>query len=167
MSSTTVTLQDVALVDDLFNVAATETAPLFEHLDFKFCLTSMCRPLEAGANTSLRTTRPLCGFLHCYYENVCGTRPVIRKLQHSRVWYYCGLNKSPSGDTVDRFPTGLEHVIDDISDRIVFRSACEWAWSVANSKAGISSPHTGHSIRSVPSACNASLTVSLFIISSW
>ena len=38
MSSRTHTLQDVASVDDFLNVAATETAPLFEYLEFDFLL---------------------------------------------------------------------------------------------------------------------------------
>ena len=33
VSSTTATLQDVASVEDFLGVAATETVPLFEHLD--------------------------------------------------------------------------------------------------------------------------------------
>ncbi|WEL28118.1 Transposase, IS5 family (plasmid) [Haloferax volcanii] len=56
------------------------------------------------------------GFLHCYYEDVYGTRPVTQELQHSLIWYYCGLDKPPSRDTVDRFLTDLEHVIDDVFD---------------------------------------------------
>jgi hypothetical protein len=63
------------------------------------------------------------GFLHCYYENVYGTRPVTRELQHSLVWYYCGLDKPPSRDTIDRFLTDLEHVIDDVFDRLVEQAA--------------------------------------------
>jgi hypothetical protein len=38
VSNTSATLQDVASVDDFLNVAATETVPLFEHLDFGFLL---------------------------------------------------------------------------------------------------------------------------------
>ncbi len=38
MSSTTATLQDVASVDDFLKAAATETVPLFEHLEFEFLL---------------------------------------------------------------------------------------------------------------------------------
>jgi hypothetical protein len=36
VSSSTNALQDVASVDEFLNVAATETAPLFEHLSFEF-----------------------------------------------------------------------------------------------------------------------------------
>ena len=38
VSSSTNALQDVASVDDFLNAAATETVPLFEHLDFEFLL---------------------------------------------------------------------------------------------------------------------------------
>jgi len=63
------------------------------------------------------------GFLHCYYENVYGTRPVTRELQQSLVWYYCGLTNPPSRDTVDRFLTDIEHVIDDVFARLVEQAA--------------------------------------------
>jgi hypothetical protein len=36
--NTSATLQDVASVDDFLNVAATETVPLFDHLEFEFLL---------------------------------------------------------------------------------------------------------------------------------
>jgi hypothetical protein len=48
---------------------------------------------------------------------------VTRELQDGLVWYYCGLDKSPSRDTIDRFLTDLEHVIDDIFDRLVEQAA--------------------------------------------
>ena len=38
MSTSSKALQSVILVDDFLNAAATETVPLFEHLDFKFLL---------------------------------------------------------------------------------------------------------------------------------
>ena len=38
VSTSATTLQDVASVDDFLNVAATETAPLFEYLEFDFLL---------------------------------------------------------------------------------------------------------------------------------
>jgi hypothetical protein len=38
VSTTSTTLQDVVSVDDFLNVAATETVPLFEHLEFEFLL---------------------------------------------------------------------------------------------------------------------------------
>ena len=38
VSTSATTLQDIASVDDFLNVAATETAPLFEYLEFDFLL---------------------------------------------------------------------------------------------------------------------------------
>lgn len=52
------------------------------------------------------------GFLHCYYEEVYGTRQVTRELHNGPVWDNCGLHKPPSRDSVDRFLTELEQVID-------------------------------------------------------
>jgi hypothetical protein len=38
VSSSTNVLRDVASVDEFLNAAATETVPLFEHLEFEFLL---------------------------------------------------------------------------------------------------------------------------------
>ena len=117
MSSTTATLQDLDSVDDFLNVAATETVPLFEHLEFEFLLNyDVFAPASRGRTRVHEPPDLFRGFLHCYYEDVYGTRPVTRELQHGLVWYYCGLDKPPSRDTIDRFLTDLEHVIDDIFD---------------------------------------------------
>jgi len=56
-------------------------------------------------------------------RDVYGTRPVTRELQNGLVWYYCGLNKPPSRDTIDRFLTDLEHVIDDVFNQLVEQAA--------------------------------------------
>jgi hypothetical protein len=117
VSNTSATLQDVASVDDFFNVAATETVPLFEHLEFEFLLEyDVFAPSKRGRTRVHEPPDLFRGFLHCYYEDVYGTRPVARELQHGLAWYYCGLSKPPSRDTIDRFLTDLEHVIDDIFD---------------------------------------------------
>lgn len=63
------------------------------------------------------------GFLHCYYENVYGTRPITRELQKPLVWVSCGFDQPPSRDTVDRFLTDLEHVIDEVFDQLVEQAA--------------------------------------------
>ena len=119
MSSSTNTLQDVASVDDFLNVAATKTVPLFEHLSFEFLLEyDVFAPSKRGRTRVHEPPDLFRAFLHCYYEDVYGTRPVTRELQHGLVWYYCGLDKPPSRDTVDRFLTDLEHVIDDVFDRL-------------------------------------------------
>jgi len=53
-------------------------------------------------------------FLHCYYKNVYGIRPVTRELQNTVVWLSCGFDRPPSRDAVDRFLTDLEHVVDEV-----------------------------------------------------
>jgi hypothetical protein len=134
VSSSTNALQDVASVDDFLNAAATETVPLFEHLEFEFLLEyDVFAPASRGRTRVHHPPDLFRGFLHCYYENVCGTRPVTREFQHSLVWYYCGLDKPPSRDTIDRFLTDLEHVIDDIFKRLVEQAA-----------ASTSGPRWGH-----------------------
>ena len=117
-------LQDVASVNEFLNAAATETVPLFEHLDFEFLLEyDVFAPSNRERTRVHKPPDLFCGVLHCYYENVHGTRLVTRELQHSLVWYYCGLDKPPSRDTVDRFLTDLENVIDDVFDRFVEQAA--------------------------------------------
>jgi hypothetical protein len=124
VSTTTATLQDVASVDEFLNVAATETVPLFEHLSFEFLRDyDVFAPSKRGRTRVHQPPDLFCGFLHCYYEDVYGTRPVTRELQDGLVWYYCGLDKPPSRDTIDRFLTDLEHVIDDVFDQLVEQAA--------------------------------------------
>ena len=124
MSTSSKALQNVASVNEFLNAASTETVPLFEHLDFEFLLEyDVFAPGERGRTRVHKPPDLFCGFLHCYYENVYGTRPVTRELQHSLVWYYCGLDKPPSRDTIDRFLTDLEHVVGDIFDRLVEQAA--------------------------------------------
>jgi hypothetical protein len=48
---------------------------------------------------------------------------VTRELQHGLVWYNCRLTKPPSRDTIDRFLTDLEHVIDDLFAQLVEQAA--------------------------------------------
>ena len=120
MSTSSKAPQNVASVNEFLNAAATETVPLFEHLEFDFLLEyDVFAPARRGRTRVHKPPDLFCGFLHCYYENVYGTRPVTRELQHSLVWYYCALDKPPSRDTIDRFLTDLEHVVDDVFDRLV------------------------------------------------
>ena len=123
-TTTTATLQDVASVDEFLNVAATETVPLFEHLSFEFLRDyDVFAPASRGRTRVHQPPDLFCGFLHCYYEDVYGTRPVTRELQDGLVWYYCGLDKPPSRDTIDRFLTDLEHIIDDVFEQLVEQAA--------------------------------------------
>jgi hypothetical protein len=124
VSNTTAALQDVASVDEFLKVAATETVLLFEHLEFEFLLEyDVFAPSERGRTRIHKPPELFKGFLHCYYENVYGTRPITRELQKPLVWLTCGFDRPPSRDVVDRFLTDLEHVIDDIFGRLVEQAA--------------------------------------------
>jgi len=80
-------------------------------------------PAPRGRTRTHDPPELFCGFLHCYYKDIYGTRPVTRELQNTLVWYYCGFDKPPSRDTVDRFLTDLEHVVDDVFDHLVEQAA--------------------------------------------
>jgi len=76
----------------------------------------MCSPRSPGANTRSSPPALFRAFLHCYYKNVYGIRPVTRELQNTVVWLSCGFDRPPSRDAVDRFLTDLEHVVDEVFD---------------------------------------------------
>ncbi|ELY92801.1 ISH11-type transposase ISHwa14 [Natrialba taiwanensis DSM 12281] len=85
----------MASVDEFLNAAATETVSLFEHLEFGFLLEyDVFVPSKRGRTRVHKPPDLFRGFLHCYYKNIYGTRPVTRELQHALVWYYCGLTKT-------------------------------------------------------------------------
>jgi hypothetical protein len=63
------------------------------------------------------------GFLHCYYKDVYGIRPVERELRNTVVWLSCGFDRPPSRDAVDRFLTDLKHVVDDVFTHLVEQAA--------------------------------------------
>jgi transposase len=106
------------------NVAAIETVPLFEPLEFEFLLEyEVFAPGERGRTRVHEPSDLFRGFLHCYYEDVYGTRPITREFQHGLVWYYCGLDKPLCRNTIDRFLTDLKHVIDDVFERLVEQAA--------------------------------------------
>jgi len=63
------------------------------------------------------------GFLHCYYKDIYGIRPVARELQNTVVWLSCGFDRPPSRDAVDRFLTDLEQVVEEVFDRLVEQAA--------------------------------------------
>ena len=124
VSNTAATLQDVASVDDFLNAVATETVPLFKHLEFEFLMEyDVFAPSQRGRTRVHEPPELFRGFLHCYYENVYGTRPITRELQNPLVWRCCGFDRPPSRDAVDRFLTDIEHVGDDIFERLVEQAA--------------------------------------------
>jgi len=104
---------------------ATETLALFEHLEFDFLEEfDVFAPARRGRTRDHHPPALFRAFLHCYYKNVYGIRPVTRELQNTVVWLSCGFDRPPSRDAVDRFLTDLEHVVDRVFDRLVEQAAC-------------------------------------------
>ena len=113
------TLQDDPSVDSFFNVVETETLALFEHLSFEFLEEfDVFAPAQTGRTREHEPPELMRGFLHCYYHDVYGIRPVERELRNTVVWLSCGFDRPPSRDAVDRFLTDLEHVVDDVFARL-------------------------------------------------
>jgi len=76
---------------------ATETLALFEHLEFDFLEEfDVFAPRSPGASTDHHPPALFRAFLHCYYKNVYGIRPVTRELQNTVVWLSCGFDRPPS-----------------------------------------------------------------------
>jgi len=118
-------LQEETSIDEFFNVMATETLALFEHLEFDFLEEfDVFAPARRGRTRDHHPPALFRAFLHCYYKNVYGIRPVTRELQNTVVWLSCGFDRPPSRDAVDRFLTDLEHVVDEVFDRLVEQAAC-------------------------------------------
>ncbi len=118
------TLQEHSSVETFFNVVETETLALFEHLSFEFLEEfDVFAPSPPGRTRDHEPPELMCGFLHCYYKDIYGIRPVERELQNTVVWLSCGFDRPPSRDAVDRFLTDLEHVVDQIFDHLVEQAA--------------------------------------------
>ncbi len=118
------TLQENSTVETFFNVVETETLALFEHLFFEFLEEfDVFAPAETGRSRDHEPPEMMRGFLHCYYKNIYGIRPVARELNNTVVWLSCGFDRPPSRDAVDRFLTDLEHVVDDIFNHLVEQAA--------------------------------------------
>jgi len=99
-------LQEETSIDEFFNVMATETLALFEHLEFDFLEEfDVFAPARRGRTRDHHPPALFRAFLHCYYKNVYGIRPVTRELQNTVVWLSCGFDRPPSRDAVDRFLT--------------------------------------------------------------
>jgi hypothetical protein len=124
VSSSANTLQEEASIDSFLNVVATETVPLFEYLSFDFLSEyDVFAPSSRGRTRVHEPPELMQGFLHCYYKDLYGTRPVTRELNNPLVWLCCGFDRPPSRDTVDRFLTDLALVVDDVFERLVEQAA--------------------------------------------
>jgi len=110
-------------IDEFFNVMATETLALFEHLEFDFLEIRCVRPRSPGANTRSSPPALFRAFLHCYYKNVYGIRPVTRELQNTVVWLSCGFDRPPSrrGRSLPHRPRTRRR---RVFDRLVEQAAC-------------------------------------------
>ena len=118
------TLQDDPSVETFFNVAETETLALFEHLSFEFLEEfDGFAPAETGRTQEHKPPEMVRGFLDSYYHDIYGIRPVERELRNTVVWLSCGFDRPPSRDAVDRFPTDLGHVVDEVFHRLVEQAA--------------------------------------------
>ena len=118
------TPQDDPSVESFFNVVETETLALFEHLSFEFLEEfDVFAPAETGRTRNLKPPEMTRGFLHCYYKDIYGIRPVARELNNPLVWLGCEFDRPPSRDAVDRFLTDLEHVVDEVFDHLIEQAA--------------------------------------------
>jgi hypothetical protein len=124
VSTSSQPLQEADSIHEFFNLVATETLALFEHLEFEFLTEyDVFAPARRGRTRDHEPAELFRGFLHCYYKSIYGVRPVARELQNTLVWLGCGFDRPPSRDAVDRFLTDLEHVVDDVFDRLVEQAA--------------------------------------------
>ncbi len=126
MSTSSQTLREADSIHEFFSLVATETLALFEHLEFGFLNeydVFAPPPRSPGRTRDHEPPELFRGFLHCYYKDIYGVRPVARELQNTLVWLGCGFDRPPSRDAVDRFLTDLEHVVDDVFDRLVEQAA--------------------------------------------
>jgi hypothetical protein len=98
------TLQGDPSVESLFNVAETETLALFEHLSFEFLEEFDVFALaETGRTREHEPPEMMRGFLHCYYHDTYGIRPVERELRNTIVWLSCGRRRETR--LIDSLPT--------------------------------------------------------------
>ncbi len=114
------TLQNDLSVESFFNVVETETLALFEHLSFEFLEEfDVFAPSLPGRTRDLEPPEMMRGFLHCYYKDIYGIRPVVRELNNTVVWLNCGFDRPRLSTAVDRFLTDLEHVAEQVFDHLV------------------------------------------------
>ena len=118
------TLQENHSIDSFFNVAETATLALFKHLSFEFLDEfNVFAPSLTGRTRDHEPPEMMREYLHCYYHDIYGIRPVAREFQNTFVWLSCGFDRPPSRDAVNRFLTDLEDVVDDVFDHLVEQAA--------------------------------------------
>lgn len=83
----------------------TETLSLFEHLSFEFLHEfDVFAPGDEGQTREHEPPELIRGFLHCYYKDIYGIRPVARELHNTAV--YGSLSQSPTTneETIQEVP---------------------------------------------------------------
>jgi len=102
---------------------ATETLALFEHLEFDFLEEFDVFPRSPGANTrsSPTSTLPSVPAL-LLQERLRHPSSHARTPEHGRLAHVASIDRRR--DAVDRFLTDLEHVVDEVFDRLVEQAAC-------------------------------------------
>ena len=120
VSTSSQTLQEEGTIHEFFNLVATETLALFDHVGFKFLTEYDVRPSRrAESNTESQVSGLFRGFLHCYYKKIYGSRPVTYELRNDLVWFSRGFDRPPLCDAVERFLTDLGFVVEDDFTRLV------------------------------------------------
>jgi len=104
---------------------ATETLALFEHLEFDFLEEfDVFAPLAGGEHEII--THQHSSERSCTATTRTSTASVQSR-ENSRTrssGSASGFDRPPSRDAVDRFLTDLEHVVDEVFDRLVEQAAC-------------------------------------------
>jgi len=118
-------LQEETSIDEFFNVMATETLALFEHLEFDFLEEfDVFAPARRGEHEII--THQHSSERSCTATTRTSTASVQSR-ENSRTrssGSSQGFDRPPSRDAVDRFLTDLEHVVDEVFDRLVEQAAC-------------------------------------------
>jgi hypothetical protein len=97
MSTSSQSLQDGPSIEEFFNVVVTEALAQFEYLEFEFLTEfDVFAPSKRGRKRGHHPPELFRAFLHCYYNDIYGIRPVTRELQNTLVWLSCGFDSPPS-----------------------------------------------------------------------
>jgi len=117
-------LQEETSIDEFFNVMATETLALFEHLEFDFLEEfDVFAPARRGRTRII--THQHSSERSCTATTRTSTASVqSRENSRTRSSGSAVASIDRRRDAVDRFLTDLEHVVDEVFDRLVEQAAC-------------------------------------------
>jgi len=119
------TLLDDISVETSFNVVEAQTLALLKNLSFEvleeFNVFAPAKTRRTQAHEPPEMTN---GFLHCYYHDIYGIRPIKRETQNTAVWLSGCFGRPPLRDAVDRFLTDLEHIVDNVFTHLVMQVTC-------------------------------------------